>query len=91
VSMRPRRPRQGNPTAPGHADRGNIRAAVVAPAVELRPAELALVIASLAELAARLKGFRARLAAIEAALQRSSGSTSRSKRASRCPNWSRSS
>jgi hypothetical protein len=91
VSMRPRRPRQGNPAASGHADRCSSRAAVAAPAVALRPDELALVLANLAELAARLKGFGARLAAVEAAIQRSSGSTSRSRRASRSPNWSRSS
>lgn len=91
MSIRPRRPRQEYPAAPGHAGCGSSRAAVATPAVELRPDELALVMASLAELAARLREFRARLAAVEAALQRSSGSTSRSRRASRTPNWSRSS
>jgi hypothetical protein len=58
---------------------------------ELRPDELAIVTASLRDLALRLSGLRARLAAVEAAVQRSSGTTSRSSRDSRSPNRSRSS
>jgi hypothetical protein len=58
---------------------------------ELRPDELAIVTASLGELARRLNGLRTRLAAVEAAVQPSSGNTSRSSRDSRSPKRSRSS
>jgi hypothetical protein len=58
---------------------------------ELRPDELTIVTASLRELARRLDGLRARLAAVEAAVQLSSGKTSRSSRDSRSPIRSRSS
>ena len=50
---------------------------------ELRPDELAIVTASLRQLARRLSGLRARLAAVEDAVQLSSGKTSRSSRDSR--------
>jgi hypothetical protein len=58
---------------------------------ELGPDELAIVTASLRELALRLSELRARLAAVEAAVQLSSGGTSRSSRDSRSPSRSRSS
>jgi hypothetical protein len=58
---------------------------------ELRLDELAIISASLRDLALRLSGLRARLAAVEAAVQLSSGKTSRSSRDSRSPNRSRSS
>jgi hypothetical protein len=49
----------------------------------LSPEELAVIAASLRELADRLDGFRQRLAALEITVQASSGSTTRSTRASR--------
>jgi hypothetical protein len=49
----------------------------------LSPEELAIIAASLRELADRLDGFRQRLSALETAVQASSGSTTRSTRASR--------
>ena len=57
----------------------------------LTAAELAAVAVSLRELAHRLEGFRRRLAVLDAAVQASSGSTSRSTRARRSPTRSRSS
>jgi hypothetical protein len=49
----------------------------------LTSAELAAIAVSLQELAHRLEGFRRRLAVLDAAVQASSGSTSRSTRARR--------
>lgn len=49
---------------------------------QLSPEELAIIAASLRELADRLDGFRQRLSALETAVQ-ASGSTTRSTRASR--------
>lgn len=49
----------------------------------LTPAELAVIAVSLREVADRLEGFRQRLAVLDAAVQASSGSTSRSTRAMR--------
>jgi len=58
---------------------------------QLTPAELAVIAESLRELARRLEGFRRRLAVLDAAVQASSGSTSRSTRARRSSTRSRSS
>ena len=61
------------------------------PRGHLSSEELAVVAASLQELAHRLEGFRQRLAVLDAAAQASSGSTSRSTRARRSSTRSRSS
>ena len=57
----------------------------------LTPEQLAVVAAGLAEVAGRLDGFRRRLSVLGVAIQASSGSTSRSTRASRSSTRSRSS
>ena len=57
----------------------------------LTPAELAVIAESLRELARRLEGFRRRLAVLDAAVQASPGSTSRSTRARRSSTRPRSS
>ena len=58
-------------------------------ACHLSLAELAVIATSLRELADRLQGFRQRLAVLDAAVQASSGSTSRSTRARRSSTRSR--
>ena len=67
------------------------RDAPPAQAGHLSSAELAVIAASLQELADRLQGFQQRLAVLDAAVQASSGSTIRSTRASRSSTRSRSS
>jgi hypothetical protein len=57
----------------------------------LSHAELAVIATSLRELGNRLQGFQQRLAVLDAAVQASSGSTSRSTRASRSSTRPRSS
>ena len=85
--MRKRSARQ----APGGPVLGRREPGPVPQSVVLSEAELVIVTASLAELAARLDGFRKRLGVVEAAVQSSSAATSRSSRDSRSPNRSRSS
>jgi hypothetical protein len=72
--------------ASGHARGGSGGAAA-----ELRSDELTIVTASLEELTRRLEGFHERLLALDAAVQLSAGSTSRSRRARRSSKRSKSS
>jgi hypothetical protein len=67
------------------------RAASVPGTGHLTPAELAVIAESLRVLARRLEGFRRRLAVLDAAVQASFGSTSRSTRAKRSSTRPRSS
>lgn len=67
------------------------RAAEDAAPSQLTAEQLAVIAASLAELACRIENFRHRLSVLNAAVQASSGSTSRSTRDSRSSTRSRSS